>query len=139
MIIIIPGKPIAKKRPQFARRGKYVQTYNSQQTEEGKFFLQAKMQWKGEPLTGPVSIRMTFFVQRPKSHFGTGKNSGKLKPSAPEFPEKKPDLDNYEKFASDCLNGICWKDDSQIVDSMTRKRYTATNPRTEIEIKTIWV
>ena len=133
-MIIISGKPIAKKRPRFARRGKFVQTYNDQQTEEGKFFLQAKMQWKEKPLSGPISIKMTFFIPRPKFHFGTGKNAGKLKKSAPEYPNKKPDLDNYEKFACDCLNGLCWHDDSQIVDSMTRKRYVKRCPRTEIEI-----
>jgi Holliday junction resolvase RusA-like endonuclease len=33
LLITIPGKPIAKKRPRFARRGKFVTTYNDQQTE----------------------------------------------------------------------------------------------------------
>jgi phage terminase large subunit GpA-like protein len=35
--ITIPGPPIAKKRPKFARRGKFVTTYNPQDSEEGRW------------------------------------------------------------------------------------------------------
>jgi Holliday junction resolvase RusA-like endonuclease len=134
MLITIPGKPIAKNRPRFARRGKFVQTYSDQETEAGKFYLQARMQCKSEPLECPLMVRMSFFLPRPKSHYGTGRNAGKLKSSAPPYPDKKPDVDNYEKFAADCLNGLAWKDDSQVVDCHSKKRYSE-NPRTVIEIK----
>ena len=59
-IIIIPGKPIAKKRPRFARRGKFVKTYSAQETEEGRTFLEIKSQWKQKPLDCPVIVEMTF-------------------------------------------------------------------------------
>jgi len=42
-------------------------------------------------LTGPVSLCITFIRPRPKSHYGSGKNSQKLKPSAPVYPIVKPD------------------------------------------------
>ena len=129
----IPGNPIAKARPRFARRGRFVMTYNDQETEEGRFLLEIKQQVKHPPTEGPVKVSCTFYMPRPKSHYGTGKNSGKLKPNAPAFHTSRPDLDNCEKFCFDCMNGIIWKDDSQIVESVAKKVYS-DNPRTEIRI-----
>jgi Holliday junction resolvase RusA-like endonuclease len=121
--ILIPGDPIAKKRPRFARRGKFVTTYSDQETEESKFYMLAKEQIKTK-LSGPLAIRMTFCIKRPKSHYGTGKNSCILKDTAPSFPDKKPDFDNLCKFACDVLNGLAWDDDAQIVEAIVKKRYT---------------
>ena len=75
-------------------------------------------------------------MPRPKSHYGTGKNAGKLKLNAPTLHTKKPDLDNLEKMVYDCLDHVSWKDDSQIVKSIAQKVYS-DNPRTEIKIWTI--
>jgi hypothetical protein len=47
--IEIPGKPIAKKRPRFARIGKFVQTYSDQKTEEGRFLWELRRQWSKPP------------------------------------------------------------------------------------------
>ena len=47
---------------------------------------------------------------------------------------KKPDLDNCIKFVKDCLNGIAWKDDSQVVRIVAYKHYHA-DPVTWIWIK----
>ena len=38
-------------------------------------------------------------------------------------PTKKPDWDNIGKVVCDALNGIAYRDDAQIVDSMVRKFY----------------
>ncbi len=120
--ITIPGPPIAKKRPRFARRGKFVQTYNDQQTEEGKWLLFAR-QHITKRFTGPVWINCEFVIQRPKSHYGTGKNSSALKTSAPPHCVTKPDVDNLVKFVKDCLNGEAWNDDSQVVGLIASKFY----------------
>ena len=135
MIIDIPGKPIAKARPRFYRRGKFIGTYNSQQTEEGKFLLMCHDQITGPPIEGPVSMRIVFYIPRPKSHYGTGKNADKLKPGAPDWPARRPDIDNMEKFVADCLNGIAWKDDSQICISITSKMWDRGQGRTHITIE----
>ena len=132
---IIPGNPIAKKRPRFARRGKFVTTYNDQETEEGRFLWEIKQQIKRPPIKEPIKISCIFYMPRPKSHYGTGKNVGKLKLNAPALHTKKPDLDNLEKFVYDCLNYVVWKDDSQIVESIAKKFYS-DKPKTEIKIWT---
>ena len=132
MKITIHGKPIAKARPRFFRRGKFVGTYNAQETEEGRFMLEAHQQI-GEPMEGPVSVECIFHIQRPKGHHGTGKNAGTLKASAPEYHTIKPDVDNYLKFVLDCLNGLAWKDDGQVVEVWGWKVYGI--PKTEIEVR----
>lgn len=122
VILKVEGTPIAKKRPRFARRGGFVKTYNSQETEEGLFYLNVKEQIK-EKFSEPLIVEMHFIMPRPKSHFGTGKNSGKLKTSAPKYHTSKPDCSNLVKFPEDILNGIAWNDDSQIIKSISMKRY----------------
>ncbi len=135
--ISIPGNPIAKKRPRFVKRGNFARTYNEQQTEEGKFIANVLQQIEGhEPYTGPVQMECVFCFKRPKYHYGTGKNSASLKSSAPEFPIKKPDIDNCEKFVLDCLNDIVFQDDALVVKTTASKIY-GERPYTEIRINKI--
>ena len=129
----IPGKPIAKKRPRFARRGKFVMTYNDQETEEGRVVLEMRQAVK-ELISCPVFIDIVFYFQRPKSHYGTGKNSKKVKESAPAHHTKKPDLDNLIKFYLDCMNNVMLSDDSTVVSIYAQKFYTEGEPRTMITI-----
>lgn len=133
--ITVKGKPIAKARPRFARAGKYVKTYNAQESEEGKFLLLA-IEQINKVHKGPIELYMTFFMPRPKSHYGTGKNEGKLKKSAPLYHTSKPDIDNLIKFPLDVLNEVAWEDDRQIIYIQAVKRYS-DNPKTQILIKEV--
>lgn len=131
--LTILGEPIAKKRPRFVRRGKFVGTYNCQETEEGKFkweiFRQLPPGWSA--LKYPIKITTTFYLRRPKNHYGTGKNSTQLKKSAPANHSSAPDLDNLQKMVYDCFNQVVWVDDSLVCEANARKEYSE-NPRTEI-------
>ena len=49
---------------------------------------------------------------------------------------KKPDTDNLIKAVLDALNGIAYKDDSQIYKITAEKKYSE-NARTEISIKEV--
>lgn len=131
--LFIPGDPIAKKRPRFVRRGKFVGTYNSQETEEGRFLLSVREQYKRELLEGPLRVEMLFLFPRPQSHYG---KKG-LKSSAPAYHTKKPDLDNLVKFAKDCLNNEVWNDDCQVTRLTVVKKYIDPDekPSTTIIIK----
>ncbi|MGW1961739.1 RusA family crossover junction endodeoxyribonuclease [Streptomyces sp. NPDC001935] len=76
------------------------------------------------PLTCPVFLEMQFSMRRPKNHFGTGKNAGRLKPSAPHFPTSKPDLDKLTRSTQDALKdaGVL-ADDSVVAHLFARKVY----------------
>lgn len=41
----------------------------------------------------------------------------------------RPDIDNLQKGIFDALNGVCWKDDSQIVEVLAQKVYVDSEPR----------
>jgi len=87
-----------------------------------------------ELLDGPLRVDVFFYLKRPLSHCGTGRNSGVLKASAPTYHRSKPDKDNLEKLVLDALTEIIWKDDSIICQGWSQKEYSS-KPRVEIYIK----
>ena len=138
LTLTIPGNPIAKARPRFARVGKFVKTYNIQDTEEGKFrwelLRQVLPHRTGE---GPIAragtgVRLTcrFFMPIPAS---ASKKQRILMEGCAVDHTKKPDLDNLIKFVKDCANGILWNDDSQVFYITASKAYHPS-PATEITI-----
>ncbi len=126
----IPGAPISKARPRFYRRGKFVGTYNSQETEEGKAMLFLREQWRREPTIQPIILEATFFMPIPK---GTSKKKTIQMIEGEIKHIKRPDCDNLLKFLKDCCNGIVWNDDSQVYKVIAEKRYSE-NPRTCIGV-----
>lgn len=81
-------------------------------------------------ITGPVELTATFYMPRPKAHYGTGKNADRLKPNAPTYVDKKPDQD---KLLRSTLDGIgeagVWGDDAQVAVIVAGKLY-GPNPAT---------
>ena len=70
-----------------------------------------------------VRLELVFLYSRPKSHYGTGRNAGCLKSSAPRHKTTMPDLDKVNRAIGDALTGIIFKDDSQIVKLESSKSY----------------
>jgi Holliday junction resolvase RusA-like endonuclease len=119
------------------KAGRYIRAYVPQKSEEKDFIDKLMPQLNGHKiLEGPVEVVLWFGMPRPKSHYGTGRNSGKLKKSAPEHPGIKPDIDNFIKFVFDLFNDRVWEDDKLVVRTMCEKAY-AEEPRTEILIRGI--
>lgn len=73
----------------------------------------ANERWSLE--TGAVSLSVAFIFARPKSHYGTGKNAGKLKPNLSPWHTQKPDRTKLLRCIEDSFKGVLWKDDSQVV------------------------
>ena len=79
------------------------------------------------PLNGPVSVTIWFYLRRPQGHFGTGRNIGQLRSSAPKYPAVRPDIDKLARSTLDALGDAnVFTDDSRVVMLTTFKRY-ATN------------
>ena len=94
----------------------------------------ASMQaYKNPPITQAVSISIAFSFPRPKSHYGTGRNSTKLKPSAPFWCTSagKGDLDKLARATADGLSrscgGVCLEDDRLIAQLNCKKSYAGLN------------
>lgn len=86
--------------------------------------------WAGRPLlTDLLEVWFEFYFPRPKGHYGTGKNAGVLKASAPGAPGGAPDVLKCSRAAEDALTAIVWRDDSLIVREHLAKDYaTPDNP-----------
>ena len=74
----------------------------------------ARRAYSGPLLVGPVAIVLIFARPRLKWHFGTGRNAGKLKASAPSHPTTKPDSIKLTRAVEDALTGVIWADDAQV-------------------------
>lgn len=83
----------------------------------------AQCAYDGEPLTGAVWLKLTFYLRRPKGHYGTGRNERLLKPSAPTHHTQTPDRTKLIRSTEDALKGILWQDDAQVMDGPTRKQW----------------
>lgn len=91
----------------------------------------------GALLTGPVSVRATFFVARPKGHYRTGRNSALLRASAPIAPDTRPDADKLARALLDALTGIAFRDDGQVARLWVEKKWCdPISPGVEVSI---WV
>ena len=128
--LIIPGKPIAQKRHRHTKKGF---TYDPSKLEKDDFI--SKIEKKPKlPFNFNIHLQLYFYIPRPKNHYRTGKYSDQLKKGVPYYCKSRPDIDNYIKFVMDCLNGIIYKDDSQVVHVEATKIYS-TDPQTIIIIK----
>jgi len=74
----------------------------------------------------PVAVLTSFFFARPKGHYGTGKNRGRLKPSAPVHhgQGRKADLDKLVRAVFDGLTGIVFDDDGRVCRCVAVKAWT---------------
>jgi Holliday junction resolvase RusA-like endonuclease len=70
----------------------------------------------GDPWTFALAVEFTFYRPRPKGHYGSGRNAGVVKTSAPAWPGTRPDVLKLARAVEDSLTGIVWRDDAQIVD-----------------------
>lgn len=116
-------RPIAKKRPRFSTRGNIVRTYDDQDYEKRlyKFLLTQEMKKHSlsNLLEGKINLQIAFYTTIAPS-------SSKKKKMICEGrgDMRRPDLDNYLKFLLDCMNGVIFRDDSQITKICCEKTYS---------------
>lgn len=123
---VVPGTPVGKGRPKFARRGKFVTTYTPEKTASYENLVKVKAEeaMQGRQMfDGPVSVEIVLLVTPPAS-WSQKKQREAL--AGTVFPTSKPDVDNVLKGIMDACNEIVFKDDKQAVDVMVKKRYDLT-------------
>ena len=132
-------QPRGSKRPIMAGRGKLIDdnkksrpwmTLISQEATVRRLEIGLAI------IDFPVFLAVQFYFRRPKSHFGLGKNDGKLKPSAPVFHNVKPDLSKLVRCVEDGLTGSLWTDDNLVASLMAQKLYlTWPNDQPSVQIQ----
>lgn len=112
-MIEIPLRPKAAPRP---RSTKFGHTYmpSDYQDYKKQFALLAKSKVKYSEEA--LRLDMIFQFKMPKSW-------NKKKKLNPPYHIGKPDKDNLSKTVMDALNGIAYKDDSQICEGFQKKQY----------------
>lgn len=115
----VPGQPQGKGRARVGRVGKHVRMFTPEKTVayEGLIALAAQDAMAGAPpLEGPVKV--TAFAT-----FAIPASWSKKRKAEARFHTGKPDADNIAKAIGDGLNGILWRDDSQVAICIVAKVY----------------
>lgn len=135
MQIIIPLPPSGQQRPRFTRIGKFHKAYKSskQKAEENKITYFLYQHKPATPLTDALHVTIDAYMPIPSSWPKWKKIAAQNNEIR---PTKKPDIDNLAKQVLDCMNGIFWQDDRQIVGLMVRKYYSQ-EPRWEIKVQEV--
>jgi len=129
----VPGEPKGKARPIVTKKGiaftpKTTISYENW-VKQCYIFTSEGQKYDSEPLR--ARIRAYYSIPSSKSQKQKNlMNSGKIRPT------KKPDTDNIAKIVLDSLNGLAFKDDSQIVELIVEKYYSE-NPQVEVEIEEV--
>lgn len=113
----IPGKPMGKQRPRLGQGFTYTpkETVNYE-TLVKQIYITNKLPY----MTGQIWADITIKYDIPKS---TSKKQRELMLKGDIKPTKKPDIDNILKIIFDALNGVAYKDDTQIYRVTCTKMY----------------
>lgn len=108
--------PIGSPRPRFANRGKFVQTYMPATYTAHKAFIQKQM--PKAMLENNLIVTIEFLFNPPQSW-----SNKKRLAMIGQYKRTKPDIDNLIKTVLDAANKHLWKDDNQIVEVRSFKKY----------------
>ena len=120
----VDANPVGKQRARYVKRGNFVQAYTPEKTRTYETLIKdAAIEAMGtsEPLETPVTLYLYIRVPIPKSH---SKKKVEACLNGLDQPIKKPDASNILKSVEDGMNGIVYKDDSQIVNLHVTKVYS---------------
>jgi Holliday junction resolvase RusA-like endonuclease len=156
--LIIPGEPVAQQRHRsviMPRKGvKAIEALNKTTGKVEKLYRKGdlfmnnydpsyrakreRIRWIASlapesMLRGPVRVDRFYYFSYLAGHYGTGKNAGQVKVTAPIWKATRPDIDNFDKFLFDILSGLFFRDDGQIAAGVHFKQYSEY-PRTEVNI-----
>ena len=115
--------PVAQGRPRFSAAGGFAKAYDPKKSRDAKSYIRlAAVEAIKEkpPMEGPLVVKITTIRPIPKA---TSQKKIKQMLAGLVVPITKPDVSNYVKLVEDALNGVAWRDDSQIVDCSSGKRY----------------
>lgn len=125
------GTPVAKQRPRVTRSGiAYTPSKTVNYETVVRYTYQSKYALQ-EPILGRIEANITAVFPVPKSY--SKKKTAELLAGHNNY-DKKPDCDNLAKIILDALNGIAYKDDSQVTVLHIAKEY-GTQPKVIVELK----
>jgi len=101
---------------------------------QGEVRAAAAKAYQGALIDAPCHLYLDFFFPRPQAHYGSGKNSEKLKPSAPKYHAQTPDKDKLERVVADALEKVIVKNDSRFCGGCTNRHWTESAACVKIRV-----
>ncbi len=133
VVVELQGEPRGKGRARFSRKSGRAYTPAETVSYEGALRVLAQQVMSGRPpFEGPVSVEVVAYFSIPQSWSNKKK---RLAETGGLHPTKKPDWDNLAKV-TDSLNGVVWRDDTQVVVGRILKLYNYM-PSLHITVKPI--
>lgn len=129
----ILGQPIAKQRPRVTRAGIAYTPSKTVNYETVVKYTYQSLYGHREPILGRIEATITAVFPVPKSY--SKKKTAELLNGHHNY-DKKPDCDNLAKIILDALNGIAYKDDSQVTVLHIVKEY-GIQPKVIVELEEI--
>lgn len=111
--IVLTGAPISTQHAYGQTGNRRYMTTKAKNLKES-YQWEAKSQWKDEPLECDLFVDIVLYFK----------------------DKRRRDWDNWHKISQDSLEGIVYKDDSQIQEAHVIKAIDKNNPRIEICINT---
>lgn len=123
-VVFVAGAPAPQGSKKHVGRGILVESSKALAPWRTLVAWTVSQAWTGGPLEGAVAVRLRFVMPRPKS------TPKRFTPPA----VKRPDADKLARAVFDALTGVCWRDDSQVVDLHASKRLAELD-----EIPGVWI
>lgn len=117
---------MGKGRPRHGNGHTYTPERTRSYEEKVKWYYR---QAHGRLTEGPVFLAITAYHPIPKR---ATKAEREAIANGTRLPMRKPDADNIAKIIMDGLNGVAYKDDTQVVGLVVLKRYG--DPHVEVNI-----
>lgn len=135
------GSPIPQPRVRVAARGGFARAYVPAKHPVNAWRRLVEISAKpfiAQPIDEPLRVKILFEIERPKSHYRTGRFAAELRANAPTHVSAAPDVDNLAKAVLDALNDCgFWRDDSLVVHLEAAKVWAVEEPGACIFIESI--
>lgn len=122
----VAGRPAPQGSKTYMGRGRMVEASKYVKPWRADVFAAARtVKARGySTITGPVHLTVVFALDRPKSHYRTGRNAHLLRDSAPEYPTGAPDLSKLIRSTEDAITeASIWRDDALVIAVTALKVY----------------
>lgn len=129
----VEGEPRGKERPRFGSRQVYTPDKTTTYENQIKIAYYEQCGNVKFPEDSQLELFVTAYYKIPKS---ASKKKKAAMLSEQIRPTKKPDGDNILKVVADALNGVCYKDDKNLV-SMSIEKFYSDMPRIEVVVQEV--
>lgn len=111
--LVLKTLPVSINRAYKSGNGRFYKSQEAKEAQEAMAW-EARSQYCGKPLIGPVSIKIAFY-----------------------WPQIRRDIDSGLKSTLDALTGIIYEDDRQVADLQITRAVEKADPRVEIVIESL--